>query len=329
MALKKISLIVSDSQRGKRLDQLIADWLPEILGQPVSKAKARKLILAGAVYLNGKRVRIASKELLRGARVEAFVDVAKLMAGGPSQDKAFEMTSSEVLFEDDYLIAVAKPPGLPTQATLDQARDHLFAATRRFLAKRQQVAQPYLGLHHRLDRDTSGVVLFTKRLEANKGIAEIFSGHRLTKVYQAIAVRGPEPLSSEWTVKNFLGRDPAAKSKAARFTAVRSGGDYAETRFKVLEALEGALWVEARPTTGRTHQIRVHLAGGGTPILGDTTYGRALRGALAETVPRLMLHALSLTFEHPIHRTEVSVLCPLPEDFRQCLRRLSPRRSGD
>ena len=129
MAVKKLMLKVSDAQKGQRLDQLLAAWLPEALGQPVSKAKARKLIVAGAVYLNGTRVRIASKELRAGARIEAHVDIARLLeSDGKAQDRPFEMRPEDVLYEDDSLIAVNKPPGLPTQPTLDEARVNLFAS---------------------------------------------------------------------------------------------------------------------------------------------------------------------------------------------------------
>ena len=320
MPLKKLSLRITTAHQGMRLDQALALLLPDALGQPLSKAKVRKLIVAGAVYLNGTRVRIASKELRANAKVDAYVDLKKLLEReGPAADRTFRMDAARVLFEDEDLIAVDKPAGLPTQPTLDEARDNLFASVKKFLAERDGTADPYLGLHHRLDRDTSGVVLFTKTKRANAGVADLFSGHQARKVYHALTVR-PKKVNREWTVRNFLGRVEGKGGKKARFAAVRSGGDSAHTEFRLIEELDAALYVEARPRTGRTHQIRVHLASDGMPILGDAHYG--WESGQDPTAPRMMLHAVSLTFQHPIQQTETSVQSPLPGDFLSCLQKL-------
>lgn len=315
--IKKYTLKTTLEQRGSRLDHVLAAWLPQALAQPVSKAKARKLIVAGAVYLNGKRVRIASKELMPNAQVDVYIDARKLFEeDGRAQDRAFEMTAERILFEDEYLIVVNKPPGLPTQPTLDEARDNLFASVKKFLAKREGIVDPYLALHHRLDRDTSGVILFAKAKEANAGVAKMFSEHLARKTYNALSSVAPgRNLNPKWVTKNYLGKVPG-RGKQAKYGAVRSGGDPAETLFKLLDRLKEVAWIEARPVTGRTHQIRVHLSEAGLPILGDTLYGGPTGVA-----PRLMLHAVSLTFPHPIHQTELTVQSPLPEDFLQCIRR--------
>lgn len=320
MKLKKLSLKTSHAQRGLRLDQLLAEWLPEALKQPISKAKCRKLIVAGAVYLNRRRVRIASKELLPNAMIEVYVDERRLFSDGRSKDVAFEMSDSCVLYEDPDLIVVDKPPGLPTQPTLDEARDNLYGAVRRYLKIREGLSEaPYLGLHHRLDRDTSGVILFTKTTRANAGVAALFSAHLARKVYQALCSAPRAELPGEtWQIRNYLGK-VAAQGKAQRFGAVRSGGDLAITDFTLLGRSARGCHIEARPLTGRTHQIRVHLAEQGLPILGDRAYGYEPRGL---SVPRIMLHAARLTFPHPISNVEVSVDCPPPGDFTTCLRSL-------
>lgn len=322
MALKKVSFQTRPADGGKRIDQVLADRLPELLGSSLSKGKVRKLIVAGAVYLNGRRLRIASKTVLANAKVDAFVDFEKLAAEGPSKDRIFKMTAQHVLFEDEFLIVVNKPSGLPTQPTLDEARDNLFAAVKKFLAERERDPQAYVGLHHRLDRDTSGVVLFTKKAQANAGVSELFSKHIAEKTYNAISIGPklwPESWTQSWKVENYLGKDRNAQGKRSKFTAVRTGGDFALTDFKLLEKLhDSSYWIEARPRTGRTHQIRVHLSEFGLPILGDPVYN-ALRPAHPQ---RLLLHAVSLTFPHPIHKNLISVQSPLPEDFLQCLRRL-------
>ncbi len=325
--IRKYSLAVTPADQGKRLDQFLAEKLPEALARPVSKGKVRKLIVAGAVYLNGKRVRIASKTVLQRARVEAFIDPKRLFEdegaagtlGGPGGGP-FELGPERVLFEDEFIIVVDKPAGIPTQPTIDEARDNLFAAVKKFIAKRDGIPQPYLGLHHRLDRDTSGVVLFTKKVEANAGIAEIFSKHLAQKVYNAITERGPEVPPAAWTIENHLGIGGKV-GKKTRYASVRSGGDYALTEFRLLETFSQGYLVEAKPKTGRTHQIRVHLAEDDLPILGDTFYGARKGGA-----PRVMLHAASLTFPHPISRTEMKVESPLPEDFQACQKSLQALR---
>lgn len=319
MAVKKLTLKATGAHRGMRLDQLLGIWLPEALGQPLSKAKARKLIVAGAVYLNGKRVRIASKEILPNARIEAFVDLQRLTEGeGTARDVPFAMSPAHVLYEDEYLIAVDKPPGLPTQPTLDEARQNLFAAVKRFLAQRDGRVDPYVGLHHRLDRDTSGVVLLTKKPEANAGVAELFAGRKAQKTYWALT-SAPEPslrdLRPSWSVRDFLAKAPSG-GKKNRWQSVRSGGDPAHTDFRVIERFSRGLWIEAMPRTGRTHQIRVHLSEYGLPILGDATYGPKSSTALA---PRLMLHAHRLEFEHPITGAAIRIESPMPADFSRCL----------
>lgn len=311
--LRKVGFKVAAADRGKRLDQFLAEQLPAALKLPVSKAKARKLIVAGAVYLNGARVRIASKTLLLGARVEAYVDPQKLFAEGSPAERAFTLTPERVLYEDEHLIVVDKPAGVPTQPTLDEARENLFGAVKKFLAQRDGRVDPYVGLHHRLDRDTSGVILFTKSKEANPGVAKLFAEHGVVKVYQALCEKAADrTLRATWTVRNHLGRLPGP-GKRARFGAVRSGGDAAETDFRLLEAYARAAWIEARPKTGRTHQIRVHLAEGDLPIVGDPHYGAREGGA-----SRVMLHAASLSFRHPISGVEMRVESPLPADFVAC-----------
>jgi 23S rRNA-/tRNA-specific pseudouridylate synthase len=170
------------------------------------------------------------------------------------------------------------------------------------------------------------VILFTKRREANIGIAKQFSSHTLTKAYQALSWHtGKTNPPQQWTVKNFLGR-VSQVGKKTQFGSVRAGGDSAETNFQVLQQAGRFFWIQAQPKTGRTHQIRVHLSEGGLPILGDTLYGGCQQKRVH--VSRLMLHAACLTFQHPIHQNEISVKCALPGDFNQCLRSLQSLESA-
>ena len=142
------------------------------------------------------------------------------------------------------------------------------------------------------------------------------------KVYQALTIPPNETLRKrlreEWTVKNRLDK-VSTRSKQSRYGAVQSGGDYAETSFRILDEYPRGLWLEARPKTGRTHQIRVHLSEFGLPILGDNLYGLEGFGKRHDQAPRLMLHAVQLVFPHPVTNDEVSVTSPLPDDFQECL----------
>ena len=238
-----------------------------------------------------------------------------------SATEAFAWTAERILFEDEWLIVVDKPAGLPTQPTLDAERSSVFGALQTFLAQRDG-AEAYLGLHHRLDRDTSGVLLFTRDRRANAGATALFADKTAQKTYLALAAGGPAGGPDSWSVENTLGV-VGRVGKASKFGAVRSGGDPAQTSFRRCERLPGAWLVEAQPHTGRTHQIRVHLAEGGHPIFGDGLYGgpmqlRPASGA-AQTVPRVLLHAARLQFPHPVSGGTVDVRSELPADFAACL----------
>jgi 23S rRNA pseudouridine1911/1915/1917 synthase len=254
--------------------------------------------------------------LVPGATVEAHIDLDKLFDDSTARDREFELTANRILFEDEDLIVIDKPSGLPTHQTIDTLRDNLVAAVSRFLSKRDGVVDPYIGVHQRLDRDTSGVVLLTMSRRVNAAVAEIFLNHQEVKVYQALTVRGAH--EQEWTIKNYLGKI-SSQSKRARYGAVKSGGDLAETSFRVMAEYPRGMWIEAIPRTGRTHQIRVHLSEYGLPILGDDLYGGGKSERLAG---RVMLHAAQLTFPHPITGGEISVQSPLPVDFQECLKRI-------
>lgn len=328
MAIRKHHWRIDNARDGVRLDHFLATALPVALGREVSRAQVRRLIMAGVVSRNGRRERIASIELRAGTRVEVAVDLARLDTGGATGlrrpvTKEFAWGPEHLLFEDEWLIVVDKPAGLPTQPTLDPSRASVFGTLQEYLRQRDG-ADAYLGLHHRLDRDTSGVLLFTKDRRANAGVTELFAGRRVAKTYFALAMAGTTPCPDKWEVENHLGV-VGRVGKSSRFGAVRSGGDAAQTSFLAWERLANAVLVEARPHTGRTHQIRVHLAEGGNPIFGDTLYGgvtewRPSKGG-AVAIPRVMLHAGQLEFSHPITGGPVRIRSQLPADFAAFLAR--------
>jgi RluA family pseudouridine synthase len=324
MSLQKIRIRVDPScpsWERDRLDRFLAQKIPLQLSQPISKSLIRKWILVGAIYLNGKRVRISSKPLNPGALIEIYFHREKLALDLANNAKkhfmdSFEFEEKLILWEDDDLIVVHKPPGLPTQPTLDNARANLDHCIKKFLATRSGIpsSQVYLGLHHRLDRDTSGVILFTKRKSANSWVSRLFSEHLLTKTYQAIAFLEKKiHLPSSWTVKNYLNRCSIGQKN--KFQSVHAGGKWAHTDFLLLGQANQLLSIQAHPLTGRTHQIRVHLSELGMPILGDLDYGSK------KNAPRVMLHASQIQFLHPAHTEPLVISSPLPSDFLEILKK--------
>lgn len=238
-----------------------------------------------------------------------------------------ELTSKDILFEDAYVIAVNKPCGLPSQGTLDPSRDHCLAAVRRYLA--QHARDPYVGLHHRLDAQTSGVLLMTKSMDANASISEQFQTHTIRKTYLAACVGidvQPEHLlpGRDWMIDAAIGEVPGAKIQ--KFCV---GGKKRKPARTHVTCVEGRVLRDGKfgvyrcaPETGRTHQIRVHMASLGLPIAGDAMYGIPLPRSLRPIDPhRMCLHALKLEFSHPITGEPIEVEAPLPEEMRRFVAR--------
>lgn len=227
---------------------------------------------------------------------------------------AMELSARRVLYEDEDLIAVDKPSGLVVHATPDPSRDHLVAALTRMLVARGD-PQPQLSLLHRLDVGTSGVVLFAKNRGVAGALGQAFAERRATKTYLAlVTVEAREFGAGTIAVDDFLAPGRGAGGRTLR---VRSGGQPAASRFRVLAV--GGAWalIEAIPQTGRTHQLRVHLANLGFPIGGDTLYGGAL-----DNVKRLLLHAWRLRIDHPRTQQPLEIEARPPPAFRQRIERL-------
>ena len=301
-----------------RLDELLRQNLPKLTGLELSNSKIRRLIMAGCIRVNGREVRIPSYTVFVKSNVEAFIDKEKVLYEKQADDISFEVTEESVLYEDEYLIFINKPAKFPTEKTIVTDRDNLHDAVVRYLWKKNPSLRnpPYVGIMHRLDKDTSGVILFTKTREVNKAIFDMFDSSKLElnetseknyrpvqKTYIAV-VKDSVKIKESFTVKNFLGRI-TSKSAGCKWREVPEsrGGLIAVTEFKVIKRDAGRCYLECHPITGRTHQIRIHLAGLGTPIYGDTLYN----GDKAE---RLFLHAKSLELTHPITGKKISVSAP-------------------
>ncbi len=216
----------------------------------------------------------------------------------------------KILFEDEFFIVAEKPAGLPSQPTVDKKRPDFFTLLKKQLQE-ERGKDFYLALHHRLDRDTSGVMIFAKTKEANEPLADLFKKHQIQKTY--ICFTQPRKCPDFWEEQNFLAevRDPVLKKM--KMKSVRSGGQKAHTEFQLLERMKKGLMVQARPLSGRMHQIRVHLSENHMGIFGDDIYP-CLKIPQA---PRLMLHAFSLEFIHPFTREKVLIEDSLPADMEE------------
>ena len=295
------------TQQKIRLDQYLRAVLPEekaLAGQDLSNSKIRRLIAAGAVSVNGRVVVRPAFELRGKSDVTVDLDTQKFFFEKQPDDIQFEVTDSCVLYEDENLIFINKPAFFPVEQTITGSRANLHDAVVDYLWKRNPELRnpPYVGIMHRLDRTTSGVILFTKNRGVNKAVSEIFQSHELTKKYFAVVElprhaevsRHAELVSvSPFTVELFMGR-VSPKSQPAKWGAVpeSEGGLYSKTEFRVVKEItienKSCLLLECTLFSGRTHQIRVHLASRGLPILGDTLYG----GSPAQ---RIYLHSCELT----------------------------------
>jgi 23S rRNA (cytosine1962-C5)-methyltransferase len=226
-----------------------------------------------------------------------------------------------IVYEDDALVAVDKPAGVPSQASREGAEDDVVARLRRHLAARDGVAleKAYLGVHQRLDRATSGVLLYAKRREANRGLAEQFEGRKVEKTYVA-AVTGWAASKKKATLEHWLvpgedgrmevlppgRRDRKAVRAVTHVTLLRAGAGDGQGRALLSLELE----------TGRTHQARAQLAAVGAPIAGDRVYGTQQPEGEA---PRLLLHARALSLLHPLTGAKLRVEAELPRAFERWL----------
>lgn len=267
----------------------------------------RKYIEEGFVLLNDRNqtnINLPVRENASAAIAIKLKDLNKFIKPPQAQ---FHFNSTNILFEDEDLIIVNKPFGLPTHSTIDPDQDHLVAAIKRFIKDRDG-ASPYLGIHQRLDKDTSGVILFTKNLDVNKNTGKLFE-NRVVKKYYLVLTQSKNHIPEKFKIQNYLTRSKKDKKK---MISVKDGGDLAITHFKILRKINNYFVIEAKPETGRTHQIRTHLAEKGLPILGDPIYGPK---DSSQNYPRLFLHAHSLEFPHPRTQQKISIKAPIPEEY--------------
>jgi len=287
------------AEAGKRLDQVLHGRLPQY-----SRSRIQQWIRNGNVLVNGTTAR--ASQLLRGGE-SILVEPAE----APPLHAEPEEIPLTILYEDDDVVAVDKPAGMVVHAgagvhsgTLVNALLHRFGA----LSAVGGELRP--GIVHRLDRYTSGVILVAKNDAAHRKLAAQFSGRRVEKVYLAL-VHGAVKQESG-VIDKPIARDPIHRT---RMTARLRDGRPAHTEYRVAARLPGFTFLEVKIGTGRTHQIRVHLASIGHPVAGDTLYGAPAQVPGRAPLARYFLHAHRIRFFRPADGEPVTVVSPLPQEL--------------
>lgn len=285
---------------GTRIDMYVAAHCDAL-----SRTLLRKIVDLGGVHAGGRRVRRCSHPVKVGEKVEVYLDGQSLVP--------YELGEQDVVFRDSYLLAVAKPAGVETQPTPARYKGTLYQALLTFLQDPfRPMQKPEVGMVQRLDRDTSGIMVFSIHPRAHRQLTEIFSGRAVDKRYLALVAGTLLPAVGE--IKSLLARG----HRSNLMKSVERGGKEAITRYRVLESFPGASLVEVEILTGRSHQIRVHLSEAGHPLLGDTRYGGPpFFGEIP--VLRQMLHAWKLEFLHPVEKRLLQLNAPIPADMESLL----------
>ncbi len=288
------------AEAGTRLDRFLAQRAEEL-----SRALWRDVIDLGGVHVGGRRVRRCSHLVDPGKRVEVYLDGLPL--------HIYSLPPEDVVYQDSYLLAVNKPAGVETQPTPARYKGTLYDALLRYLQNPfRPLDRPALGMVQRLDRETSGVLVFSIHPKAHRGLSCAFAKRQVTKTYLAL-VRGTLA-ENQGEFRSLLARSRATN----RMKSVARGGKEAVTRYRVVEVLGEASLVAVEIATGRSHQIRVHFAEAGHPLLGDKRYGDT-SSFMGRQVSRQMLHARSLELNHPIDGRPLRLEAPMPADMKEWL----------
>lgn len=294
------SFTVDGAARLRRIDRYLADQ-----GALGSRARVQRLIAAGLVRVDG--VVVAADTSVRPGQV---ITVSGRLAEEAPRVAVAEALPLTILYEDDAILVVDKPAGMVVHPAAGNVAGTLVAAVLHHWRGPRPGLDPLRpGLVHRLDKDTSGVVVIAGNATVLADLAAQFRARTVVKEYLAVVWGRPAPAAG--TVDAPLGRHPVDRKRMA----VRDDGRPALTRYEVVTSGAGMSVVRAWPKTGRTHQIRVHLATLGTPIVGDAVYGGRRREGAPAGLARQALHARRLTLRHPETGATMTFEAPLPEDL--------------
>lgn len=304
------SLTIPFEHAGQRLDQVLAGLLSEY-----SRTRIKGWIESGQVLVNGDLLRPKDR-VLGGERIEvtAFLEQAVPVAPQP--------IALDIVHQDPHILVIDKPAGLVVHPGAGNAAGTLQNALLHFDPELANL--PRGGIVHRLDKDTSGLLVVARTLKAHTALVRALEVHEVEREYEAVCVG---VMTGGGTVEAAIGRHPVDRLRQA----IREDGREATTHYRVIQRFRGHTHVRVQLETGRTHQIRVHMAHIRYPLVGDRVYGGRLllpKGASAELVDMLRgfkrqaLHAARLAFEHPVNRKPVECVAPLPEDLQELLQAL-------
>jgi len=295
-----------------RLDQALSDLMPEH-----SRSRIQGWIKAGKVTVNGKPYRPRDKVIAQ--------DVVTVLAEVVLEERwEPESIPLDIVFEDNHLLVINKPAGMVVHPAAGHASGTLVNAVLYYYPEAASI--PRAGVVHRLDKDTTGLMVVAKSLIAHTSLVEQLQSRSMGREYEAIATG---VMSGGGVVNAPIGRHPQQRKKMA----VQPMGKEAVTHYKVLQRFTAHTWIRLKLETGRTHQIRVHMAHIRYPLVGDPVYGgrtRIPRGVSDEVkqaihqLGRQALHAKQLTLHHPVTGEELTWASPLPEDMQQLLALMSP-----
>jgi len=289
---------------GWRLDATLAK-----LFSGHSRSRLQGWLKDGLIRLDGSAAE-GKRKVYGGERIDFDAEIA--VSSAPSFSDAAEDIALHVVFEDDYLIVIDKPAGLVVHPGNGNASGTMMNALLHHAP--QLAAIPRAGIVHRLDKDTSGLLVVARTLTAQTDLVRQMQARSVKRHYLALALGTVE---RDGTVDAPLGRHAVQRTKMA---IVRAGGKEARTHYAVLERFERATLLECRLETGRTHQIRVHLASIKHPLAGDPVYGKTKSGdARLDAFARQALHAWRLALVHPATGAEMAWEAPLPADFARLL----------
>lgn len=294
------AFILPPEEAGERLDRVLAARFPQL-----SRAQLQRLIRSGAITVNDAVVRPAYR-LTPGDRITVTFPEEPTVRP--------ESLPLDIIYEDEYLLVVNKPAGMVVHPAARMVSGTLVNALLAHCSQVADVGGPdRAGIVHRLDRETSGLIVVAKNSEVHASLQRQFQRRLVRKTYVALVEGEVHP--REGIVEVPIGRDPKDRTRMA----VSRTGRPAVTQYRVVEFFPQYTLLEVRPHTGRTHQIRVHLAWLGYPVVGDRVYGRRRQTLLPD---RHFLHARELAFTHPITGEKLVLSAPLPPELAALLNRM-------
>ncbi len=314
-----IKITISRSAGAERLDKQVA-----LHDANLSRRQIKRFIDMGSVFVDGKRIRKASYQVVPPAVIEIRIEQNEEI-----ENKGNQIHWSNLLvYKDENLLAINKPAGIPTAPTRDSAVHNVY-----HYLKKSGILPSKFYPFHRLDKDTSGLLLIPLTHQMAQSLNSQMQNRQIRKTY--VAICQGNPTNSDWTVQGKISRS-RRNSNFFKFTSQPEQNHVnSMSEFHLINQHQNPdlCLIEANPFTGRTHQIRLHLAFSSLPILGDPRYNLNPMPAAELNIPgqayRVFLHCRKMSFYHPVKKNNFSLTAPLPEEFRQLIRIFFPEYSPE